>query len=194
MRILDSLSAYRTLAEKPTQVSAAHPLALVTAEYREPYLEIREVGPQRTVVTGIEVLSPSNKRRDTKGWRLYYRKRLAYLGGGANFVEIDLLPARPRMPMVSEWPDSSYYLLVSRKKKAPRCALWPAHFSEPLPTIPIPLAGTDPDLSLDLQPLVEAIYARSRYQRDIDYRRPLAPPLSPAEQAWLEKRLNPKGR
>ncbi len=70
--------------------------------------------------------------------------------------------------------------------------MWPAHFSEPLPTIPIPLAGTDPDLSLDLQPLVEAIYARSRYERDLDYRRPLAPPLSPAEQAWLDKRLTPK--
>src|SRR5206468_3381378 len=53
--------------------------ALVKAEYREPFLEIRQVDPEHKLVTGIEVLSPSNKRRGTKGWRLYFRKRLAYL-------------------------------------------------------------------------------------------------------------------
>jgi hypothetical protein len=37
--------------------------------------------------------------------------------------------------------------------------------------------------------LVEAIYARSRYERDIDYRQPLNPPLSQAEAAWLDERL-----
>ena len=167
--------------------------ALVKAEYREPYLEIRQVNPEHKLVTGIEVLSPSNKRYGSKGWRLYARKRLAYLGGRANFVEIDLLRRGRRMPMASKWPASPYYLLVCRKKKAPRCAVWPAGCMEPLPPIPIPLAAPDPDLSLDLQPLVEAIYARSRYERDIDYRRPLAQPLGPAEQAWLDERLNDKG-
>jgi hypothetical protein len=43
--------------------------------------------------------------------------------------------------------------------------------------------------ALVLQPLVDAIYARSRYARDIDYRRPLKPALTEAEQAWLDKRL-----
>ena len=65
----------------------------------------------------------------------------------------------------------------------------PATFRKPLPTIRIPLAKPDPDMPLDLQPLVEAIYARSRYARDIDYRRPLAPPLTAAEQAWLDEQL-----
>ena len=41
-----------------------------------------------------------------------------------------------RMPMVSDWPDSPYYLLVCRKKQAPRCSVWPAFFTEPLPPIP----------------------------------------------------------
>ena len=65
--------------------------ALLKAEYREPFLEIRQADSERKLVTGIEVLSPTNKRHGTKGWRLYCRKRLAYLSGYANFVEIDLL-------------------------------------------------------------------------------------------------------
>jgi hypothetical protein len=163
--------------------------ALVKAEYRELFLEIRQVDPEHRLVTGIEVLSPSNKRPNSKGCRLYYRKRLAFLSGYAHFVEIDLLRGGRRMPMASPWPDSPYYLLVCRKKQAPRCAVWPATFTAPLPPIPIPLASPDRDISLDLQPLIEAIYARSRYERDIDYGRPLPPPLSPAEAAWLKKRL-----
>jgi hypothetical protein len=163
--------------------------ALVKAEHREPFLEIRQVDPERKLVTGIEVLSPSNKRPHTKGWRLYHRKRLAFLSGYANFVEVDLLRRGRRMPMATPWPDSPYYLLVCRKKQAPRCSVWPASFTEPLHPIPIPLLPPDPDISLDLQPFVAAIYARSRYDRDIDYRQPLQPPLSPAELAWLEERL-----
>jgi hypothetical protein len=45
--------------------------ALVETEYREVFLEIREPPPAKTLVTCIEVLSPSNKRPGTKGWRLY---------------------------------------------------------------------------------------------------------------------------
>ncbi len=163
--------------------------ALVKADYREPFLEIRQVDPEHKLVTGIEVLSPSNKRPNTKGWRLYQRKRLAYLSGYANFVELDLLRRGRRMPMVSAWPDSPYYLLVCRKKQAPRCSVWPAYLTEPLPAIPIPLIPPDADISLDMQPFVEDIYARSRYERDIDYSRPLSPPLSTAEAAWLQERL-----
>ena len=103
-------------------------------------------------------------------------------------MEIDLLRRGRRMPMASPWPDGPYYLLVCRKKQA-RCAVWPATFTEPLPPIPIPLAPPDPDITLELQPFIGAIYARSRYGRDIDYRRPLQPPLSPAEAAWLGERL-----
>jgi hypothetical protein len=104
-------------------------------------------------------------------------------------VEIDLLGRGQRMPMVSRWPDSPYYLLVCRKKQAPRCEVWPATFTEPLPAIPIPLRPPDHDIDLALQPLVAAIYARSRYEHDIDYGQPLDPALTPPEQAWWKERL-----
>lgn len=167
-----------TAAGQPAPISMR---ALVGTEYCEGFLEIREVHPERKLVTCIEALSPSNKRAGTPGWFQYTRKRQAYLEGAANFVEIDLLRGGRRMPMADDWPDSPYYLLVCRKPEAPRCTVWHGHYLRPLPPIPIPLASPDPDITLALQPLVEAVYARSRYDRDIDYRRPLDPPLSPAE-------------
>ena len=51
------------------------------------------------------------------------------------------------------------------------------------------LAPPDPDISLDIQPFFESIYSRSRYQRDIDYRRAIDPPLSADQAAWLQERL-----
>ena len=163
--------------------------ALVETEYREIFLEIRQPPPAKKLVTCIEVLSPSNKRPGTKGWRLYNRKRRAYLAGHAHFVEIDLLRGGRRLRMAGEWPASPYYLLVCRRNEAPTCKVWPAFFNRPLPTIKIPLLAPDPDLALDLQPLVEKIYIRSRYDRDIDYHQPIRPPLDPAETEWLQERL-----
>jgi Protein of unknown function (DUF4058) len=163
--------------------------AMIPTEYRETFLEIRQVKPERKLVTGIEVLSPSNKRPHTKGWRLYNLKRLAYLSGHANCVEIDLLRRGRRMPMVSAWPDSPYYMLVCRKKQASRCSVWPAFFTKALPSIPVPLAPPDADISLDIQPLIAAVYERSRYEQDIDYHQPLSPPLSVEDAAWVQARI-----
>ena len=162
--------------------------AVVESEYRELFLEIHQIEPKRRLVTAIEVLSPSNKRPGTKGWRLYHRKRQDCLGGSVNFVELDLLRRGRRMPMASRWPESPYYLLVSRRRQT-RCTVWPAHFRRPLPGLCVPLAAPDPDIMLALQPLVDAVYARSRYDRDIDYRRPLRPPLGPSDTTWLEAQL-----
>jgi hypothetical protein len=163
--------------------------ALVETEFREGFLEIREVHGERKLVTGIEILSPSNKRPGTPGWEQYTRKRQAFLDGAANFVEIDLLRGGSRMPMEDAWPSSPYYMLVCRKREAPTCKVWPTFSLRPLTPLAIPLTPPDADIELSLQPLIDAIYSRSQYDNDIDYRRPLSPPLSAAEQAWLEERL-----
>ena len=42
--------------------------------------------------------------------------------------------------------------------------------------------------------MIDSIYQRSRYERSIDYRKPLNPPLDHAETAWLEKQLQVKRR
>src|SRR5207245_811399 len=122
-------------------------------------------------VTGIEILSPRIKMRGGPGWDLYVGKRRSFLLGSANFVEIDLLRGGERMPMLDKWPDGPYYLLVLRKERAPNCYVWPACSLKPLPRLPIPLEPPDADLSLDLQLLIAGIYARSRYEDYIDYRK-----------------------
>ena len=72
--------------------------------------------------------------------------------------------------------------------------VWPASFDRPLPAIPVPLSRPDPDVTLDLQPLVAEIYERGRYREDIDYARPLVPPLSAEQAAWLEHQLRNGGQ
>jgi hypothetical protein len=109
--------------------------------------------------------------------------------GKANLVEIDLLRRGHRMPMLDPWPGSPYTLLVARDERAPYCRVWPAFFDRPLPPIPIPLSKPDPDIPLALQPLIERIYERARYDELIDYTRPLEPPLSPEQTAWLAEQL-----
>lgn len=163
--------------------------AFIAEPFRESFIEIYTDEPERYLVTCIEVLSPSNKRRGSKGRKLYKRKRQGMLLGGTNFIEIDLLRRGRRMPMLDPWPESPYTLLVGRSALTPSCRVWPAHFQRRLPVIPVPLAHPDPDLALDLQPLIETIYARSRYARRIDYSKPLKPPLTAEETRWLAEQL-----
>ncbi len=90
-------------------------------EHQEIFLEIRELDPQRRLVTGIEVLSPTNKRAGSAGWLEYDRKRQVFLEGHANLVEIDLLRGGRRRSMEEPWPDVPYYVLAMRKSTAPAC-------------------------------------------------------------------------
>src|SRR5439155_12621632 len=113
----------------------------------------------------------------------------AMLLGRCNFIELDLLRGGQKMSMLTRWPDSPYTLLVSRQRSAPLCRVWPAHFKAPLPAIPVPLADPDPDLRLDLQPLIDEIYTLGRYDDLLHYERPLEPPLSEQDAAWVAERL-----
>jgi hypothetical protein len=110
--------------------------------------------------------------------------------GYVNLVEIDLLRGGRRMPMLDPWPDSPFTLLVARRARDHYCRVWPAHYLRRLPRIPVPLADPDADLRLDLQPMVDAIYQRSRYARSIDYSRALSPPLTPEDSTWLKEQLS----
>jgi hypothetical protein len=173
------------VAEPAEETDSVPMRAFVAEEFEESFVEIYLEDDERVLVTCIEVLSPSNKRRGTEGWIEYERKRQALLLGRANFIEIDLLRGGHKMPMLDPWPDSPYTLLVSRQIKAPHCRVWPAHFQRRLPVIPVPLLYTEPDLSLDLQPLLDGIYSLGRYDERIDYARPLTPSLAKAEAAWV---------
>jgi hypothetical protein len=180
------------VAERGAKAEPVLMRAFIEEEHREAFVEIYDATPEQRLVTSIEVLSPSNKRPQTPGWDLYVRKRQSLLLGDVNLVEIDLLRSGQRMPMLDSWPDGAYTLLVARAKKYDRCQVWPVNLQMPLPSIRVPLVHPDPDIPLDLQPMIGAIYQRSRYERSIDYSKPLTPPLNSADAAWLKQRLQIK--
>ena len=163
--------------------------AFISEQFRENFVEIYAEGEERVLVTCIEVLSPSNKRPKTEGWLQYERKRKAMLLGQANFIELDLLRGGDKQPMLTDWPDGPYTLLVSRAINAPYCRVWSADFLKRLPVIPVPLFSPDPDLSLDLQPLIDGIYTLGRYDERIDYTRTLTPALSKVEAGAVRELL-----
>ncbi len=174
----------------PGESGQAVPMrAFIAERFREAFVEIHAEDEERSLVTCLEVLSPTNKRRGSEGWLEYERKRQALLLGRANFVEIDLLRGGTRFPMIDPWPETPYALLVCRQVDAPLCQVYPAHLRQPLPVIPVPLREPDPDLTLDLQSLVDRIYAVGRYGERLDYTRKLTPALPDEDAAWVRKRL-----
>jgi hypothetical protein len=163
--------------------------AFIAEQFRENFIEIYYKEEDEILITCIEVLSPSNKRKNSVGWREYVHKRQGLLLGEASLVELDLLRGGTRLPMLDPWPECPYTLLVARQRSAPRCRVLKAHSLRPLPSFPVPLLPDDPDIMIDLQPKVDAMYERNRYSRNIDYTRPPPLPLSPEETAWLQEHL-----
>jgi hypothetical protein len=182
------------VAEPAEYAGSVSMQAFVAEKFRETFVEIYLQGEERTLITSIEVLSPSNKRAGTEGWKEYERKRQAMLLGHANFLELDLLRGGTKLPMRTKWPDSPYTLLVSWQMSAPYCRVWPAHFNARLPVIPVPLLYPEPDLRLDLQPLLDDIYALGRYDELLNYERPLQPALSDPDAAWVREQLRRSSR
>ncbi|MFO0843961.1 MAG: DUF4058 family protein [Gemmataceae bacterium] len=182
------------LAEPDLLASSVRMQAFVAEEFEEKFIEIYLEDEKRVLVACIEVLSPSNNQPGTKGWKEYMRKRQAMFLGRANLVEIDLLRGGQKFPMLTPWPDSPYSLLVSWSDDAPYCRVWPARYRDRLPAIPVPLVEPDPDLTLDLQPLIDGIYSLGRYAERIDYDRPLTPALPDADAAWLRQQIKGRAR
>jgi hypothetical protein len=177
------------VAEPVTEGEAVPLRAFIATEYRELFIEIYDQAEERRLVTAIELLSPSNKRRGTPGWDLYQRKRQGLLLGEANFIEIDLVREGGRLPMLDPWPDSPYAILVCRRERAPNCRAWPGYFHRPLPEIPVPLLHPDPDFKLALQTLVEAVCTRTRYPQLLNYSKQLTLPLNEEEADWVKRQV-----
>jgi len=152
-------------------------------------VEIRQVG-SKNLVTAIEILSPVNKRPGHKVRGTYLGKRLDYLAGDVNLMEIDLLRGGARLPMLTPLPDAHYFILLSRAKNYPETEIWPLQVQDEIPILPIPLLDPDPDLPLDLGIAIHTIYDLASYDMRIDYTQPPPGPEWAAEdRAWLENRL-----
>lgn len=175
-----------TVPISPTPVKSRVPLEFPV---RLLSTRIRTVG-EHIVVTSIEILSSVNKRRGHEAFRDYRRKRRALLRSETHLIEIDLLRGGERPPLAEPVPSAPYYVTLSRVEDRPTVQVWPIRLKDKLPVLPVPLLQPDPDVSLDLNAAVAAIYERAAYAVRIDYRQPLLPPeLSSEEQTWIETLL-----
>lgn len=166
------------------------------AEYREAFVEVRDrLG---TLVTAIELLSPSNKALGGATRGRYRRKQGQTLRTTANLVEIDLLRA-------GEWtvacPESEAraqgkfdnVVCVSRPRDRDDFELYTVPLPKRLPRIGVPLTGRDPDVAVDLQRLVGHCYDAGRYAEVLDYTRHPVPLLDDAQAEWADAVLRRAG-
>lgn len=160
-----------------------------------------EVPPERWVeirhddgdlVTVIEVVSPTN--RDL-GRPEFLRQRQDFIEAGVSVVEIDLLREGRRLIDVPSQEylrrvgtDEHYTVMTIRAGFRHRREIYKCPLRQPLPMIKIPLRAPDPDVDLELQPLVDEIYTTGRYWK-VDHETPLEPPLCAEDAAWVAERL-----
>jgi hypothetical protein len=160
-----------------------HPRLPAEDVERLPFLEIRD-RQSRELVTVVELLSPSNKRRgDDRG--SYLDKRRAVLKSTAHLVEIDLLRGHPPMPLEGR-PECAYSVLVSRAERRPIVDFWPIGLRDRLPVIPVPLRAPDGDARMDLQEALDEVYDDAGYAHFI-YDGVPDPPLAPQDAEWAQQ-------
>jgi hypothetical protein len=167
------------LLEAPVKVRMPE----VLEETRVPFLEVYDK-EDKTLVTVIELLSPSNKQFG-KDRNQFLDKRLQILNSAVHYVEIDLLRGGPRLP-IAEMPDCDYYVLVSRSEDRPEMGLWPLTLRQSLPVIPIPFSPSRPDARVDLQVLLHQVYDEAGYA-DYIYSGPPKPQLRADDIEWAKQ-------
>ena len=148
-------------------------------------MEVRDARSRR-LITVVELLSPTNKLPGSDRDQ-HLAKRARLMAQGVNLVEIDLLRGGPRMPMEGV-PACDYLVMVARPADWPRAGVWPIGLRDPLPPIPVPLAEPDPDVRVDLQRLLHAIYDAAGYDRFIYAGEP-DPPLRGEDAVWVAQFL-----
>ncbi len=156
----------------------------VPKRFRQAFLTIRSRESQN-IVTVIELLSPWNK---TAGERRseYLVKRSNVFCTPAHLVELDLLRGGRRLTTREPLTPADYYVFVCRKERLPQVDVYGWTLRQPLPTIPIPLAGEDPDVELDLQAAFTTTYDRAGYDYSLNYRRSVEPALELATADWVQ--------
>lgn len=174
-----------TIAPAPLRLATVMPEAIphVTVEIRDT--------AERTLVTAIEILSPTNKRG--QGRVEYLAKRDGILLSTAHLLEIDLLRQGQRVPMREPLPPAPYFVFLSRGRERPFTEVWPIDQRESLPTVPVPLLPDDDDMPLDLQLVFTSVYDLLNYDLVVDYRQPPPIPLAEADAIWVESSLQAAG-
>lgn len=155
---------------------------LPTMQFRYASIEIRD-SAQNMLITTIEILSPVNKRG--RHLQDYREKRQKLFQAGVHLLELDFVRRGTRPYSHPRIPKTPYLVTLTRAK-ATAAEVWPIGLRDTLPTVLVPLRTPDPDVSLPLQDVIEAIYEDAGYDVTIDYDQPPPPPpLSKDDLAWL---------
>jgi hypothetical protein len=147
-------------------------------------------------------LNPSNKHPGLDR-RAYMTKQRDVLDSDVHLIELDLLRhgrrllPYPDLALAVDTLAPDYLVLLNRRTLRQGnwmdYVLYPVRLREPLPCIPVPLAGQDPDVLLDLQVAVNRVYWEGPYARAIDYAGESEPPLNEADAAWADELLRAAG-
>ena len=191
-------TAWERSAEAAGGLAVAEPLVFEVRNepVTEGYLEIRARHGGK-VITVVEFLSPANKLGGT-GQQKYLEKQDEVLRSDASLVEIDLLRAGRRVLALAHYDipmqhRADYLACVSPGWSHSRRELYVMPLRQPLPVLPIPLRRNEPPVTLDLQALLDHLYAAGRYD-DLNYRVELEPPLPPQDAAWAAELLQAAGK
>ncbi len=141
------------------------PLAEILEEVRQPFLEIIH-RPDRSLVTVLELLSPSNKAEP--GRARYLARRRSLIESPVHLVELDLLQGGRRLPFGAVLPEGDFYCMISRLELRYDCLVYTGRYGDAFPHWPVPLRSPDPDVSLDYQALLELTFTRGRYERSLE--------------------------
>ncbi|NEP63074.1 MAG: DUF4058 family protein [Symploca sp. SIO2G7] len=179
-------------ATLPAQEEAVIVTIPVPQEIREGYLEIREEATGY-VVTTIEVLSPTNKRRGL-GYQAYLRKRQEVLSTPTHLIEIDLLRGGKPMPIVGEIPKTDYRILIALGNRRPLAQLYGFSIRQEIPQFSLPLLSGDTEPIVNVQSLLAGLYQRARFDLAIDYSTEPVPRLKEEDRIWADELLRQKER
>jgi hypothetical protein len=196
--LVPDLRVERTPKRKGNRKPKEEPALAVTAplivptlmdeEVEEAFLKLIHVETEE-LVTIVEVVSPTNKIRGSRGRASFMSKRQEIMNSEVHWVEIDLL--RAGVPTVTDppLPASDYRVLVSRADRRTKTRFWPIGVRQALPVIPIPLRGKDPEVPLDLGAVFREAYDRAAYDLTLDYRKEPQPPLKGEDAKWARELL-----
>ena len=148
------------------------------------HLEIREAGTH-TLVTEIELLSPVNKV-NKRGRATYIKKRNEYFQSSASLIEIDLLRIGDPMPFGVPIKVSDYRILISPSWKRPQAQLLSFSIRVPIPDIAVPLMQHEEQPNIELNQLLQNLFARGRFAMRVDYSQASVPPLDEEDAEWSE--------
>jgi hypothetical protein len=199
LRVVERRAAKGKAPRSNGGLAVAEPFVVKLSDpFTEGFIEIRERGSDRRLITVIEVLSLTNKLAG-EGRKKFLKKQQQLRDADVSLVEIDLLRNGGRMLPVSleRLPTeyrTPYGVLVRRGWKPIDVEIYRVSLRERLPVIGIPLREKDDDAPLDLQALIEQCYRNGSYDEDIDYDRDADPPLEGADARWADELLKRAGR